>query len=81
MSRSLCGVEVSRRGACSGRSTRIGMRIERDGDGGAARAARIVERAVDDRAMAEMHAIEDADGEEERAGKPGEVGDRARARK
>ena len=46
-----------------------GMRIERDGDRRCRQRDRASsQRAFDDRAMPEMHAIEDADGEEERAG-------------
>lgn len=53
------------------------VRVEGDGDGGAARQAGVVERAAEDGLVPEMHSIEDADGEEDRAGEVGEVGDGA----
>jgi hypothetical protein len=51
------------------------MRIERAHDWRPAGGARIVAGARDDGAVAEMHAIEDADGEKERPGKTAELGD------
>ena len=54
-----------------------GMRVEGDGDGSAAVLLCVVECAAKHGLMAQMHAVEDADGEEEWAGKRGEAGDGA----
>jgi hypothetical protein len=45
-----------------------GMRMKRDGYSGSAGAPGVVARTFEHRAVAEMHAIEDANGEEEGAG-------------
>ena len=57
------------------------MRIKSHDDRRPARLSRIRKRSLNDGAVPEMHAVEDADGEEKRAGKGGEFGNRSQDRK
>src|SRR4051794_26092210 len=53
------------------------MRIERDDDGSASRRPGMFRRSRNHRLVAEMNAVENADGEIERAAKLGQLGDRS----
>ena len=69
MSAILCCVAVSKCGASSGRNTLAGCGSNVTTTGVPPASLGVPGRRGNDRLVAEMHAIEDADGQEERPGK------------